>query len=168
MTNEQFIRCIEKLQSGDINALASVYKQYFGKIYYTAYNILQSKDDAYDVATDVILGLVHYGGNPKEIKNHVGFLITATKNKAYDFIRRSQKTAYGEEALKEVATHISDSLWFDEIINVLTDKERQIFIEYVIWGKSLKKIATELRLPYITIKRYYSQIKTKIKALVKG
>lgn len=166
MTNKEFARLLDKLQKKDIKALKIIYEQYFQKIYNSAYGILKNRDNAYDVAMNVMMKLIEYPSNPYLIDNHIGLLISMTKNESVDFIRKESRHI-NSEAINEIAPTATqpDNLWLEDILNTLTDDETVIFIEHCIWGKKLKDIAVEKNIPYITVKRRYANIKIKVDKL---
>ncbi|MGN0813831.1 MAG: RNA polymerase sigma factor [Candidatus Coproplasma sp.] len=165
MTNKEFARIIDKLQRKDIGALKILYEQFFQRIYMTAIGIINDKDDAYDIAMNVIEKLINYPSDPYAIKNHIGLLITMTRNEAYDFKRKQSHRINYVSFDETVISSSSDNLWIEDIINELDDTEERIFIEHCIWGKKLKEIAKESDMPYITVKRIYADIKSKIKKI---
>lgn len=165
MKTTEFAVLIEKLQNKDMSALKIIYEQFFQKIYYTAFAIVRNTNDAYDIAMDIIFKLVYYPSAPEKIKNHIGLLITMTKNESKDFLRRRKSNINIDliEVITEKGTH--DRLWFDDIISLLSEEEQALFIEHCIWGKRLKEIAKESDMAYITVKRIYAAIKSKIKKI---
>ena len=85
MTRSEFIDIMIKSQNGDKNALGRIYEEYFGKLCVTAFNIVKNADAAYDIASNVILKLLEFEHDASEIHNHVGYLITMTRNEAKKF-----------------------------------------------------------------------------------
>lgn len=167
MTSQDFSHVIERLQKKDMSALRILYESYFQRIYKTAISIVHNKDDAYDIAMNVILKLVAYKSDPYAIKNHIAFLIAITKNEAYDNIRKESRHINQEAYHETAVANSEDNLWIENILNVLTDFEKLIFIEHCIWDKKLKFIAKENGRSYITVKRAYAIIKDKIKQIYK-
>lgn len=165
MTAKEFAFVIEKLQQKDITALKTIYEQFFQKIYYTALGIVKNKNDAYDVAMNVILKLIDYSSDPNQIKNHIGFLITMTRNEAKDFLRKRNRNSNYDMGEFAATAECSDNLWIEDIIAELSEDEQNLFIEHCIWDKKLNEIAAEIGKPYITVKRAYAEIKRKIKQI---
>ncbi len=168
MKNEEFTSNLTKLQSGDIGSLEIIYNEYYKKIFYVAYDLCRCKDNAHDIAMDVILKLCNTNIDPQSIRNHKSFLIVMTKNYAKDYLKkRKNETPIDECATRELSKEFDDGLYIDDILNALSDAEKVVFIEHVIWDKKLKTIAQEQSMPYITIKRLYANIKKKIKIIYK-
>lgn len=165
MTSIEFARIIERLQNKDIGALKILYEQFFQRIYYTALSIVKSEQDAYDTAMNVMMKLIDYSSNPYQIKNHIGLLITMTKNEAKDFLRKYEKYVNIEDIEEIAAADLKDRLWLHDILNELSEDERELFIAHCVWDQKLKEIALESGKSYITVKRAYAEIKRKIKRI---
>lgn len=165
MTNKEFARVIERLQNKDIGALKILYEQFFKRIYYTAFSVVKSENDAYDIAMNVIMKLVDYPSNPYQITNHIGLLITMTKNETKDFFRKCDEYVNVEDMEEIAATDLKDKMWLYDILNELSDDEQELFIAHCIWDKKLKDLALESGKSYITVKRAYAEIKRKIKQI---
>lgn len=166
MTNKEFAQVIVRLQAKDIEALKIIYEQFFQRIYQTAFSIIKDEHNAYDIAMSVIMNLIDYPSDPHLIQNHLGFLITMTKNMTIDFMRKeSFHINSGFVSEVAISDSESDNLWIEDILKVLTEDEKDIFIKHCIWDVKLKDIAKESNIPYITIKRTYLLIKDKIKRI---
>lgn len=165
MTNSKFISIIGQFQNSDRRGMREIYEEYNHKIFSTAYYICRNKQDAYDISMNVILKLYDYKGDPKQIRNHMGLLVTMTENEAINFLKsKSRSVQAGNMELKQ-KTCETDALWIDDILKELDDREQKIFIEHALWGKKLKDIAKALNIPYITVKRIYASVKIKVEAL---
>ena len=151
-----------------MSALEIIYNEYYQKIFYTAYEICHNKDVAYDIAMEILLKLSDFNIDPHSIKNHKAYVVTMTKNQTKDYLRKNQKTISLEECVTAVmAEEKSDKFFIDDILKLLNDDERVVFIEHIVWDKTLKVIAKEQQKPYITIKRLFAEIKKKIKTSYK-
>lgn len=167
MRRDEFIDIIEKLQKKDKVVLARLYNKYFSKIYFTALWSVKNREDAYDIAMNVIMRLCNYEGDPAEIRNHVGLLVTMTKNEVNDYFRWKRYCVEADIETIEVSKTETDALGIVDLLNCLTKQEQEILIDHIVWGKKLKEIAQAKGKPYITLKREYSIIKKKIKELYK-
>ena len=163
----EFQNAIAKMQKQDLSALGKIYQEYFKKIYVLALYKVKHEQDAYDIAMTVMIKLSEYKGNAKEIKNHIGLMITMTQNAINDYFRRKGYiAAYGNEEVL-LSSGFNDALWFTDIMNRLTEEEQSIFIDHAIWDMKLKTIAKARGKSYIAIRRAYSIVKNKIKELYK-
>lgn len=168
MKTREFIDVLVKLVNKEMGALKIIYENFFQKIYKTAFSVLKNSDNAYDIAMNVIMKLTEYPSNPYLIDNHIGLLISMTKNESIDFLRR-ESCHINCEFMNDyaVSSTETDNLWLEDILNVLTESETEIFLEHCVWGKKLKDIANEREIPYITVKRRYAGIKNKVNELYK-
>lgn len=167
MKRDEFVDTLKKLKGGDKTALSSIYHAYFSKIYFTAFWAVKNRDDAYDIAMNVIMRLCDYAGDPAQVRNPDGLMATMTKNEANDYFRRKRHCVVADMERLEVSKTETDTLWMADLADCLTEWEREILIEHVVWGKQLKEIAQAKGKPYIRLKREYAAIKKKIKKLYK-
>lgn len=163
----EFQNAIAKMQKQDLSALWKIYHEYFKKIYILALSKVKHEQDAYDIAMTVMIKLSEYKGNAKEIKNHVGLMITMAQNTINDYFRRRGYIAVYENEEILPTSSFNDVLWFRDIMNELTEEEQSIFIDHVVWGRRLKAIANARGKSYIAIRRAYSVVKNKIRELYK-
>lgn len=163
MTTLEFRVCLEKVLRGDKGALERIYEENFHFIYYTALSVLRDKDEAYDVAMTVVEKLIRYPSDPVAIRNHKGLLYRMTKNASYNFLKSKRFITGIHDGL--MASPVSDDLWLIEIVETLSEDEREVFIRHCIWGFSLKEIAKETGKSLSTVNRLYKSVKIKIKAL---
>lgn len=167
MEREEFTKVLARLQEKDIKALEKLYNEYFGRVYSIALYEVKNRDDAYDLAMNVMMELCDYRGDPKQIKNPTGFVVTTTYHTIKDFFRRRKWRADTDVQTVEKSIEVDDSLWINDIMQQLTEEERYIFVNHVIWGRSLKDIAEEKNESYISLKRSYARIKERIRQLYK-
>lgn len=163
MKTEEFKTEMRRLVGKDTNSLKRIYVEYFPKIYSMSLAMTKDKQVAYDLSMEVILKLINYKGDIDQIKNPIGLLVTMTKNTVKDYWRKLKFSA-GNKLIEEIANFSEqDNLWLSDILKKLENQERQLFMDHVIWGKSLGVIAKEWDVSVITVKRRYKKIKNKIK-----
>ena len=168
ITLSEFQQLIKKLQDRDLSALEKIYNSYFGKIYSNAFLQLKDEQDAYDISMKVMEKLINYSGPANEIRNHVGLLMTMTNNAIKDFYRKKKFIIQYENCENLGRSELGDMLWLSDIVATMTEEEREIFIDHVIWGIELKSIAEKKHRSYITIRRMYHLIKKKISEIYKS
>lgn len=165
MTNAEFIKNLKKSIDGNTKAMEIIYEEYFHKIFATALSIVKNYDDAYDIAMNVFVKLLNYS-SVDNIDNHIGFLVVMTKNECLDLLRKKKRNVHSDLLdINEQTMYDTNLLWYYDILTVLTKEEEKIFVEHVIWGKKLKEISIEINIAYITVKRKYKIIKSKIKKI---
>lgn len=161
MSNEEFINCIIALQRKEM-ALQPIYEAYYKKMCDTARGYVRNKADAEDIAMNVLLKLCNYNGDPHEIINHIGLLVRMVQNESINYKNKLNRMSHkGAESLATRDRDRVRMLYYD-ILDVLDDREKDIFIKHVIWGLSLKRVAKVDGVPYITVKRVYKRIKIKV------
>lgn len=167
MTKEEFIEVITKCQSGDKNAIGSIYEEYFGKMCVTAFGIVKERDSAYDIASNVILKLLEMKYCVLKIDNPVGYMFRMVHNEAINYVvKRDHEVSVPE--IPEVKNNgIPGMLWLEDILAVLTEKERELFILHIVWDMTLSKAAKYLGIKYDTVKSRYKIIRAKIKNVYK-
>lgn len=167
MTNDKFCRLLDMLIHGNMTALKAIFEEYFQSIEYTALKIAKNESDAYDIAVNVIMKLTAYSSDPYAIHNHIGLLINMTKHEALNLLKKKAFTVPFDERIEFVKGNNSNSdlLWIGDILRVLSEDEKNIFIQHCVWGESLKLICKRKGVSYRTIARIYSGIKAKIKKL---
>ena len=166
MTIDKFCNLLDRLIHNDISALKAIYEEYFSKVQYTSLNIVNNESDAYDIAVNVFMKLINYPSDPYAIHNHIGLLINMTRHEALNYLRRREYcVSFDDKSEMATARIDGNSLWLQDILNLLSEEERLIFTEHCIWGKRLKIICKERGISYRTIVRIYAGIKDKIKQL---
>ena len=163
MERDEFIKILAQLQDRNNRALETLYNEYFAQIYTVAMYEVKNRDDAYDIAMDVILKLIDYHGDPEQIRNPTGLIISITQHTIQDYFRQKKRRSDVDILTVEPVTEFRDYLWMLDLLQLLTKEEQKLFIDHVVWGKTLKDIAQVRGQSYITVKREYSKIKEKIK-----
>ena len=163
MKDQQFIKLLTDLQAKQLDALETIYREYFLRFQTTAFYIVHNRQDAYDIAMNVIAKLIAFDGAPEKIVHHKSWLNTIVRNESLDFLRKRKRIVSDEDEITMQGRPMQDDLWLTDIYALLTEEEQEIFTEKFVWDKKLKKIAAEKGLPYIRIKRTHLEIKRKIK-----
>lgn len=165
MSLQEFQEAIQCIQKGDMAGLGTIYQEYFEHIYTIALKSVKDRQDAYDLAMEVIIKLCKYRGNAEEIKNHIGFIVTVTRNAIKDYFRhKAFIVANGEQITNNTeATAKGDDLWLLDIICALSEEEKEVLIQHVCMGISLRDIACKTNRAYISVRRIYASTKEKIR-----
>lgn len=166
MKEDELRQLLVRIQNDDDNAaLERVYKEYFSRIYTYVFCRIRRREDAYDIAMDVFLKVCDYSNPYDRVQNPIGLIVAIAQNTVKDYYRRKKFCAEVDIQAIPLETEFRDRLWIADILQILTEQEKNLFFDHLVWGKRLKDIAEERGLAYITIKRSYQNIKRKIKRL---
>jgi len=81
---------IAKIKAGDKDCFESVFKQYFAKLKYFAGQYLSDKEEAKDIAQNVLITFWEKRENLDDNTHIFSYLLTLTKNQCIDFLRKEQ------------------------------------------------------------------------------
>jgi len=79
---------MQKAAAGDKQALKEIYEAYLPYLYTVVFGILQNKEDAEDVSTDVFLRIWETADRYRPGQGHKGYLATIARNMAIDHLRK--------------------------------------------------------------------------------
>lgn len=103
--------------------------------------------------------------------DHVGaWLITATKNYCFNYIRDNKRTIQTEniERKSTPPENIAEQkIFFEQVLSKLEEDEREIFTLRVACGLKHKEIAAVLSLPQSTVRWKYSNAVKKLRTILK-
>ena len=91
MEETQFSACMERIKSGDKEALHDIYQAYIGYIYSVVLGVVQNKEDAEDVTSEFFIKLWRLADTYKGGNGHKAWLATIARNMAIDLIRKNKK-----------------------------------------------------------------------------
>lgn len=163
MTGAEFIEIMKRVQTGDTRALGTIYQEYHAKLYFTAFDILHNREDAEDVASDVIVKLAEFKGDVGQISNHVGYLIAMARNCAINLIQKRKHEVTVAEVYETEKPGSENGMWREDLFRLLTKEEWDLFLRHTVWGFSLKDAAKEIGMHYTTAKRRYRSVKQKVR-----
>ena len=150
MNEEYIVKLLQKKDEKGLDILIhemgkTIYKVLKSKIYKDGINE-DIEEIFYDVIMSVWKSIVYYDESKGSLKN---FVISITKYKAIDFIRKNKKRT--EESL--IINSDSEYIWenyvdtiiekdeFDKLLLCLNDFDKQIFIQRYYFDEDIKIIA---------------------------
>lgn len=167
MTNEQFNECMCRVKTRDVDALKAIYNAYFSYVYQTAYALLQQKENAEDIASDVFMSLWDKAGTFKPGKSHKGWLATITRNLAIDFLRKNGRVVGSDDDVDgELSSQMSTDSFEDDVLNKVTveqllsklSSDQRLIIHLKFFGKlTLDEIAKVMEIPVGTVNWKYAK-----------
>lgn len=165
----QFSSCMERIKSGDKEALHDIYQAYIGYIYSVVLGVVQNKEDAEDVTSEFFIKLwkladTYQGGN-----GHKAWLATIARNMAIDLIRKNKKVVLTDDFVDTMAENASDECIEDDVISdmslknvleTLKPNEREVINLKIMGELTFQEIANVLKVPLGTITwRYQNALK---------
>ncbi|MCL2020499.1 MAG: sigma-70 family RNA polymerase sigma factor, partial [Oscillospiraceae bacterium] len=95
---------VKAAQSGDNNALETLYKEYARQVYFLSLKLLKNKEDSEDIAQEVFIHVFQKIGELSEAEAFPAWLNRITTNKCTDFLRkRREPIDLDSEELEESA-----------------------------------------------------------------
>ena len=182
MNEHQFEEAVARMVRGDKFGLKEIYENYIGYIYRIIYDVLQNKEKAEDVTSEVFIRLWDKAEQFKPGSGHKGYLATMARNMAIDFLRkhrREELTAlmqdlgaeqeeeepgrsrlYQKEAESMVEQEVVSDLSIRQALETLKPSERQVVSLKVLGELTFKEIADVMGIPMGTVTwKYQNAIK---------
>lgn len=161
---EELKEIFNDLRNGNKEAIEKLYKNYNKMLYGIAFGILKNKDDSEDIKQTVFSKL--YVIDQKKLPNdkEATWLYTVTKNEALQLLRKKSDSydldkVYNIENQNNEINELIDQENYNQLINKLDSKEKEIVSLKVISNFSFKQISELLGEPIGTIKwRYYKSM----------
>ena len=181
MTNQEFEQCISRIKSGDKGGLKDIYEAYLPYIFRIIYEILKSRENAEDVASEFFIKLWEKVDSYRPGSGHRAFLTVMSRNMAIDFLRKHKKEAL-TAMLNDLGTepdesypkapfgiNVNDNPTETEVIEEISLKaaldslgeaERQVVSMKILGELTFKEITEILNCPMGTVTwRYQNAIK---------
>lgn len=171
MTQDEFNQNMRKMKDGDKEGLKEIYTEYLPYIYTIIYGILQSKENAEDVASEFFIKLWNIADTYHDkAESHRGFLATIARNMAIDFLRKNQREVPAEElpdseSHSSVEQQVLSELSLQEALQMLKENEKQIVGMKVLSDMTFQEIAKTLKIPLGTVTWRYRNAMSKLRSL---
>jgi len=91
MTDLEFQIAIEELANGNKDGLRRIYEAYIKLIYAVVYDIVKSREEAEDIASEFFIKLVRVATTFQKGSPHKAWLVRIARNMAIDSIRKNSK-----------------------------------------------------------------------------
>ena len=158
---------LERIALNDIEAFNELYDLINNNVYSFALSILKNSEDAKDVMQEVFITIYHNAFKYQNQNKPMAWILTITKNIAYNKIRSNKKTINVEEIEFITKPNHDDKILIEYLLNNLNDDERNIIILHAMNGFKFNEIAKILDLKLTTtLSKYHRAIK-KLKELAK-
>ena len=171
MDKYRFNQLLEKIRTGDNNALEPIYREYYGKLTYSAMQILRNYSEATDIASEIFLHILKSADSIGYIKYPDAWMRQLAKNFAIDYVRHNSMLILTEDLpirpdpplYENTALHLEIS----NEVRKLSAHKQDLFELHYIYGYKYKEISRMLDIPVGTIKRQFHEIKTELQNLKK-
>ncbi|WP_312032596.1 RNA polymerase sigma factor [Hujiaoplasma nucleasis] len=155
------------LKNNKDRGLELLYNHYHTVLLGVAFKYIKSKDLAEDIVQDVYLKLLNLDPSLFPKKGELSWLYVVTKNQAISYIRKESKYVYFDQLDQiedEKAIQNFTDTTFDEIIEPLSEVQKEVVSLKIYAGLTHKEISKLLEKPIGTIQWIYN---TSIKRLRK-
>jgi RNA polymerase sigma-70 factor (ECF subfamily) len=164
---------IEKLKLKDDEAFSIVYNETKNAVYSIIYAIIKNQTNCEDLMQDTYITMLEKLDQFDTKKNFLPWLLTIARNKAVDHYRKYKKELLFDISDNETITpSISPdgerSILVREMLNILSDIEREIFLLSIINNLKRREIAKILEMPLGTVLWHYNNAIKKIKKIKGG
>ena len=162
-------KCIARIARGDSEAMRELYDRAAAAVYGLALSILKNQADAEDVLQDCFLKI--YGAAPsyKSQGKPMAWIFTITRNLSMQCLREKSKTAdipqedWEEYIGSNENVTSEDRIVLTELLETLSDDERQIVVMHAVSGMKHKEIAGIMEMPLSTVLSKYKRSLEKLK-----
>ena len=168
-------RCIEETATGNMEGFKKLYTETKSSVYGFALSILKNPDDAEDVLQDCYVKVHSAAGDYKSQGKPMAWILTITKNLCLQLIRDKKKQAdIPEEDWEKYigendAVSAEDNIVLTEILQTLSEDERQIVVLHAVSGLKHREIADFMKIPLSTVLSKYNRSLKKLNTkLTKG
>lgn len=143
-------RIVQKVHSGNKEAVGIIIERYYADIYRFCLYMVQTEDDAYDIAQETFLKFMKYGTSYKH-HNLKGYLLTIARNICFNYFRdkKEKVTAIEWEEIdkipnnKDMLTEAEDAVYLRNLLKELSQDTREVIILRIYEEMKFKDIAKD-------------------------
>ncbi|MGD9604646.1 MAG: RNA polymerase sigma factor [Bacilli bacterium] len=163
---------IEGLKQKDEQTFEFIYQETKATVYAIIVAIVKDRDASQDVMQDTYICMLEKINQYQIGRNFLSWLAAIARNKAIDYYRRKQKETLidvqeSDHLLPTIEPKGERSAMVSEMLALLSDIERQIFLLHIMQNLPHKEVARIVDLPLGTTLWHYNKAIKKIKK-VKG
>lgn len=151
---EEYIGLIKKAQARDADSFTKLMTNHMQLMYKLARTVLENNEDIADAVSDTILCCWENIGELKHAKGFRAWLSKIVINKCNDMLRKKRDMlSYEEyESLEGREDEELLNVEWNEIIDALDKKYRQVIVLYYVEGFRTKEIAHILGIPEASVR----------------
>lgn len=167
MQSKNIKQILELVKEKDPAGFDLLYQQYFRFLFSTAYSVLNSEEDSYDVIQSVMMRLYRLDGKLFPAGHELSWLRTVVKNEALMHLRREKATVPLEETAEfpvqdQRITDFVDMDAFHRLTDSLSERQKTVVTMKILGDMTHREIAQALSIPTGTVQWIYA---TSIKKL---
>ncbi|TJZ60021.1 RNA polymerase sigma-70 factor [Sphingobacterium olei] len=163
LANEELL--LAQIAKGDVKAFGLVYDHYYSRIYTFVLRLMKSDVLAEEVTQETFLKFWRQGYKLKNVKSLEGFLVTISRNRTLDLLRKAKleiKAArHYHEDWSEANNETEESLILketqqiiQEAIELLPRQQKQVYELCHQEGLKYEEVAKRLNLSVLTVQSY--------------
>lgn len=161
---------IQALKQKDEPAFEYIYNETKATVYAIIVAIVKDRDASQDIMQDTYICMLEKINQYELGRNFLSWLAAIARNKAIDYYRRKQKETLidvqeSEFILPIVEAKGERNSLVSEMLSVLSDVERQIFLLHIMQDLPHREIAKIMDMPLGTTLWHYSKAIKKIKKM---
>lgn len=171
MTSKEFNHCLDKIRNKDTQGLEEIYYEYYNKLIFTAFNIVNEFVAAEDIASDFLKYILENAKNIDYIEKPDSWILQAIRNRAVSYIRKESRKIKISNCADEMFSTNYDydlKIILTESFKVLTEYERNLVLLHFVYEIKYKEISSIIGRPIGTIKSDISIIRKKLLYLKNG
>lgn len=166
---------IRAAQTGDLGAFEALVNLYRRRVLAIAYNLVNNRDDAQDIAQNVFIRLYRYLPKFDPKRTFFTWLYQMTVNASYDFLRRNkrlQTVEIDDAEIENVTSGLDSAVRLEltdklgQLLHALPLDQKTTFILRDVEGLSVKETAEILQQPAGTIKSHLHHARKKLKGMI--
>lgn len=164
---DNYERLVEGLINKDEEAFEYIYHDTKALVYSIIVGIVKDKEASNDLMQDTYITMIEKIHQYKKGKDFKSWLAAIARNKAIDYYRRNKKEfnvdiTTEEAILPNTAPEGERNAMVTEMLNLLTDIERQVFLLYIMDNLTHREIAKIMKIPIGTSIWHYHKALKKI------
>ncbi len=147
--------------TNNTNAFEKVYREYYSRLYYFAYDFVEDVDTSKDIVGDVFES-VWNNWEQMDVKRIGSYLFVSVKNKCINYLRRNRQVASYEDFMNTIADE-NPEYWMDmeemiqevlQEIEKMPSKTRRVFEECYFNNHTYKEVSDIMGITPSGIKKH--------------
>lgn len=164
---------IDKLKIKDEDAFEAVYQGTKNAVYAIIIAIIKDRSMGEDIMQETYLTMLEKINTYQKGRNFTTWLLQIARNKAIDYYRLQKHTQLVDPDLEDITFPCTNatgerSLLISELLDLLNENERSIFLLKIVESLKMREIASILKMPLGTVLWHYNKAVKKIKQIQGG